>query len=378
MSVYKRTWKTKKTGQVRTAWIVHVEWVNPDGSTTTVRKTSPIRSKRGAERYEREVRARLSDGTYGKEKKRPVPSLAEFADEFMEVYVKVNNKHTTYDDKKSMLRHHLVPFFGRMKLDAIGPREIERYKAAKVTTHSVKTLTNQLSVLRKLLNVAHEWGLIASVPKFKWMKLPPGTFRFLDFDEAERLLDAADRHSDPTWRTMILLALSTGMRQGELLAIRWGDIDLVTGRLVVRQSLSRGRLGTPKSGRNREIPLNTRIVDSLRSYRHLRGEMVFCNDDGSVLTKNQCRRPLRWIQKKAGILKLGWHDLRHTFASHLVMRGAPMKAVQELMGHSTMQMTMRYSHLSPSVRRDAVQLLVPASRQHMSSTHAANQSESGS
>ncbi|MCR9161693.1 MAG: tyrosine-type recombinase/integrase [Nannocystaceae bacterium] len=376
MSVYKRTWPTKN-GTTGTTWMVQIEWRNPDGTRRSIRRKSPIQTKRGAEKYEREVRAALADGSYGKEVKR-MPTVAEFAEEFMQTYVKANNKHSTCEDKRSMLRHHLVPFFGRMKLDEIGPREIERYKAAKLRTHSVKTVTNQLSVLRKMLNVAHEWEIIGGVPKFRWMKLPESRFRFLDFDEAERLLDVAKKEPDQTWWTMALVALNTGMRQGELLAIEWDDIDLVAARLVVRRSVTRGVLGTPKSGRNRQIDLNSRVVAALRSHRHLRGPLVFCNEDGSMLTKNQCRRPLRKLQRRAGLMELAWHDLRHTFASHLAMRGVPMKAIQELMGHSTMKMTMRYAHLTPSVRRDAVERLVEPAPQYMSGTQTANQSESGS
>ena len=94
---------------------------------------------------------------------------------------------------------------------------------------------------------------------------------------------------------------------------------------------------------------------------------MLCADDGRTFTKHECKWPLRRAQRKAGILEVGWHDLRHTFASHLVMRGVPMKAVQELLGHATMEMTMRYAHLSPDVRRDAVKVLdqpATCARQH--------------
>lgn len=81
---------------------------------------------------------------------------------------------------------------------------------------------------------------------------------------------------------------------------------------------------------------------------------MFCREDGPLVDPHACRYPLRRSWRKAGIAPLGWHDLRHTFASHLVMRGVPLKAVQELLGHATIEMTMRYAHLSPSVKRDAV------------------------
>jgi site-specific recombinase XerD len=85
--------------------------------------------------------------------------------------------------------------------------------------------------------------------------------------------------------------------------------------------------------------------------------LVFCDLDGQMLTKNQCRRPLYDVCKRASLRQIGWHVLRHTFASHLVMRGVPIRVVQELLGHRDIKTTMRYAHLSPQSRRDAVALL---------------------
>ena len=108
--------------------------------------------------------------------------------------------------------------------------------------------------------------------------------------------------------------------------------------------------------------MSDEVLRALKAHRHLRGELVFCDADGRMLTKGECRHPLWRACKRAGLRQLGWHALRHTFASHLVMRGAPIKAVQELLGHSTIEMTMRYAHLSPDVRKDAVRLLDRAHR----------------
>jgi len=87
---------------------------------------------------------------------------------------------------------------------------------------------------------------------------------------------------------MILLALRTGLRQGELLALRWEDVDLVAGRLVVRRNLAKGVVGTPKSGRIREVPLSDEARTSLKTHRHLRGPLVFCGDGGRILTPTEC------------------------------------------------------------------------------------------
>jgi len=156
---------------------------------------------------------------------------------------------------------------------------------------------------------------------------------------------------------MVTLGLKAGLRQGELLALRREDVDLVAGRLVVRQAVACGVVGSTKSRKNRETPLSRDAVRTLKAHRHLRGPLVFCDRDGEMLTKGVCKWPLWRACKRAELRRIGWHVLRHSFASHLAMRGVPLKAVQELMGHATIEMTMRYAHLSPGVRRDAVNLL---------------------
>jgi integrase len=356
MSVRRVNRRDPKTGAVRQFWMVDVDFEHVDGHRERVRKVSPVQSFRGAERYEREVRAALSAPVVDKEKEVPrvVPRLSEFVPEFLVTYAQVNNKFSEVETKRSTCKCHLVPFFGAMRLDAIGARDIERFKAKMIGEgYAPKSVNNALTVLRKMLSVAVDWDHLDHVPAVKWLRVPPQRFDFLDFDEAQRLVAGADAR----WRPMIVTALKTGLRLGELMALRWEDVDLIAGRLVVRQNLSRGRLTTPKNGRERQVPLSDDLVTCLKAHRHRRGELLFCHDDGSCLRRGETKHPLWRACARAGLRRIGWHSLRHTFASHLVMRGAPMKAVQELLGHQSFEMTMRYAHLSPDVRKDAVRLL---------------------
>jgi len=257
---------------------------------------------------------------------------------------------------------------GDLRLDQVTYAVIEDFKIALARkrarnwdksdiidppTLSAKSINNILTILRRMLVIAPKRGLIAVVPEIDWLKVPAQEFDFVGFEEANRLLAAVDEG----WRTMVLTALRTGMRMGELIALRWRDVDLVAGKITVRQNAVKSRIGTPKSGKAREIALSNETISALKSYRHLRGPLVFCTMDGVMLKYTELRHPLWRACRKAGLRPVQWHAMRHTFASHLVMRGVPLKAVQELLGHSTIQMTMRYAHLAPEVTRDAVNLL---------------------
>ncbi|HTP28765.1 MAG TPA: site-specific integrase [Anaeromyxobacteraceae bacterium] len=162
----------------------------------------------------------------------------------------------------------------------------------------------------------------------------------------------------PEWQSFIITDVKTGLRVGELLALKWEDVDLIAGQLVVRRTLWQNQEGPPKGGRDRTVPLSDEAIATLKAHRHLRGPYVFCQPDGSRLTHSRVKDVVPSACRRACLAKrITTHGLRHSFASHLVMRGASLKAVQELLGHESIEMTLRYSHLAPSVKRDAVQLL---------------------
>jgi integrase len=289
--------------------------------------------------------------------KKEVPTVRAFAPIFLEAS-RVRNKPSSVESKQTILERHVLPVYGDHKLDALDYAAIEDLKVALAKKVSAKTTNNVLTCLRRMLVVARKRGLIDRVPEVEWLKAPPPAFDFLTFEEADRLIAAAQDE----WRAMILVALRTGLRQSELLGLRWEDVDLVAGRITVRQAIVRGRVGTPKSGKAREVALGDEVIAALKRQRHLRGPLVFCDEAGRALTKGASKHPLWRACKKAGLRRIGWHVCRHTFASHLVMRGATLKVVQELLGHATITMTMRYAHLAPEIKRDAVRLLDSGSR----------------
>ncbi len=340
-------------------WFVDFYVVRVDGKRERVRKMSPVQTKRGAEHYERELRRGIfeteSSDDHRKEEE-TVPIFSDFAEEFLGTYAAANNKWSEVENKKRMLNRHLLPSFGLLPLDEVNTRAIENFKALKLAEGiGHKTINNYLACLRRVLSVAQEWGLIEHIPRFRWLKLSAPSFDFLTFEEAERLVTSAE----PEWRVMILTALKTGMRHGELMELRWNpDVNLDLGLIKVSRAMFLGKVGTPKNSKPRDIPMGQQLKAELTDYgRQRRGNLVFSNERGEPLTAAQCRAPLDRACKAAGLRHISWHVLRHTFASHLIMRGAPIRVVQELLGHSTITMTMRYSHLSPEAKHDAVRLL---------------------
>lgn len=337
--------------KIRNAWYVDLRH---DGM--RYRKKSPEDSKRGAEAYEAHLRSRLARGEsieVGQKKKEP--AFDEFIPEWLKTYVNTNNKPSEQTAKRLILSKHLLPFFGKYRLKDITQGVIERYKASKLGVLHEKTVNNHLTVLRKALVTAHEWGLVDSVPCFKWHRPMRQTPRFLREDEIVRLLQV---QMESPWREMMVFALNTGLRVGELRALHWEDVDLLSGVITVRRAASRHIIGTPKSNRYRTVPLNTSAVAILNSLlnKGVRSGLVFTQTD-ELLSYHTATKHLHRAAKAAGVSVFSWHTLRHTFASRLVQRGAGMRAIQSLLGHSTVVMTERYAHLAPSSLQGTVELL---------------------
>jgi len=191
-----------------------------------------------------------------------------------------------------------------------------------------------------MITKAVEWEMateevLKRVRKVKQLPERNGRLRFLSKEEIQNLIDACAAHISP----IVLMALNTGMRKGEILSLVWEQVDLKHGFILLIDT---------KNGERREIPINETLRYSLSSLpRHIASPYVFWQgDDGKRYM--DVRRSFRSALKRAGIRDFRFHDLRHTFASHLVMAGVDITTVKELLGHKTLTMTMRYAHLAPS------------------------------
>jgi integrase len=288
-----------------------------------------------------------------------VPTLEAFASRFVDNYARANrHKASGVAMKESILKCHLVPLLGAKKLDAISDEDIQSVKRSLKTKKS-KTVNNVLSVLNTLLKIAAKWKVIekpsCSIELLKVSNLVPG---FYEFAEYARLVEAAEKIGTRE-AALVLLGGDAGLRRGEMIGLRWCDVDFRRNQLVIQQAVWKGIVDTPKSGRGRIIPMTNALAAALTRLRHLRGERVFYANDGTPVTERILRGWVASAQKRAQLATTtgALHILRHTFCSHLAMRGAPAKAIQELAGHEDLTTTLRYMHLSPSARESAIALL---------------------
>jgi integrase len=288
--------------------------------------------------------------------KKEVPTLKQFAPRFIDGHARANRqKPSGIAAKELLLRVHLVPFLGHKRLDAITNEDVQRLKAWMVVK-APKTVNNALAVLSVLLKKAVEWDAIDRMPcTIRLLPIPKSSATFHDFDQYERLVEVA-KAIDPVTELMVLLGGEAGLRCGEMIALEWRDVDLAKRQLSVQRSDWNGEITSPKGGRIRYVPLTVRLTAALRDHRHLKGPRVLCQDDGKALTRQQVQYRVKYAARKANVVK-GVHVLRHTFCSHLAMRGAPARAIQELAGHSELGVTQRYMHLSPAALDAAIRLL---------------------
>jgi integrase len=365
MSVRRRAYRDPTTGAVTHRWVVDIDYQHPNGKRDRIRKVSPVQTKRGAEAYERELRYERLHPTAAMvlqpvpvpvPEKKEVPTFAEFAKIFMGSYAKANNKPSEQNSKESILRVRLLPRFGKRRIDSFNVLDIDTLKAEMLEDdYNRKTINNTLATWSKLLHYAHDLELIPRMPRFKFLKIREEKFDFFDFDELERVVAATA--DDPDRRAMVLLGGEAGLRMGEMLALTQDCIDFRTGNLTVWENDWQGNVGSTKGGDRRTIPMTARLRAALQDIRHLRGDRVLCGGAGESWTRHMIRAALRTICKKAGLRIVGAHVLRHTFCSHLAMRGAAPKAIQELAGHKSLTVTLRYMHLTETALRDTIKLL---------------------
>ena len=278
-------------------------------------------------------------------------TLAQAAGRYLATKVR---KRSIKEDQR-ILEHLKSAFGANTPLRDITASRISQYKTQRLAADSTcrvgedgrpaklsaAAVNRPLALLRHLLRLANEeWEALVQVPRIRLEREPQGRLRWLTQEEITKLLDACSESRNKELRSAVVIAINTGLRLGELLGLTWDRVDLSRGVIRLEQT---------KSGRRREVPLNDA---SYRAFVSLNPK-----DDGRVFQTRYIKTAYNNAATAAKLEDITFHTLRHTFASWAVMRGVSLKELQELLGHATLAMTMRYAHLAPEHLRTAVSRL---------------------
>jgi integrase len=303
-----------------------------------------------------------------------VPTLKSLAEKYLKW--SAENKNRAGIEDQSRYENHLKARFDDKRLDAISPFDLERMKAEMAKAGiAPKTISHCLGLLRAMYNRAADWGLYQGLNPVKKVNMPViqnARDRFLSIDEAERLLKELKRNprfkkehrnlEDPKLHDMALLSLHTGARASEIFNTQWADVDFQNGLITLRDTKNTETRYAPMTGTVRDM-LKGRMPEKPNGY-------VFTDGDGEKIKEisNAFDKVLKRLKFNEGVTdarqRVVFHTLRHTFASWLAIQGTPILTIARLMGHKSIAMSERYSHLSPDHKREAVNGLEAAFNGH--------------
>lgn len=263
----------------------------------------------------------------------------------------VKGRQASYEVKTYIIKQ-LVSVFGDLPLKRFTTSIVDQLQSDLISKGYKPSSNNKITnVLKHMFGKAVEWDLTSEdvlkrIRKVKPLRDEGKRLRYLSKEEIQILLSACDANIKP----IVITALNTGMRKGEILNLRWDThIDLKHNRILLDKT---------KNGERREIPINNTLRATLKGLtRRLDIGYIFFNHQTGLPYHKDLKRRFNTALKKAGIRDFHFHDLRHTFASHLVMAGVDIVTVSKLLGHKSLKMTLRYSHLSPGHLDNAVRVL---------------------
>ncbi len=300
-------------------------------------------------------------------------TVAQFLQRWLEGVVKPGLRSTTYRDYKNTIDRHTVPLLGHLRLTQLQPAHLQGLYASLLDSGlSPKTVRNVHGCIHAALEQAVKWNLaarnvssIVELPRVRRHEIQALT------TEQVKVLFATAQGS--RWETLLMLAIASAMRQSELLALKWSDVDLESGQIHIRRQLDRDKtFSEPKTAKGRRtVDLPASTVVALREHRTrqlqdrlLMGaewediDLVFCTHQGRPLGHRNVIREYTKLLQRAGIPHVEFHALRHTGATMLLLQGVNPKVVQERLGHSQISVTLDiYSHVVPSLGRDAADRL---------------------
>ena len=336
-------------------------------------------TKKDAEKRLSEVLHQLDTGTFMKPGK---TTLGEYMERWLQDYVWPNLAPRTAEGYESIIRCHLTPALGKIPLTQLKPEHLQRYYSDKLTggrydgkgALTPTTVSHHHTCIHRALKMALQWGLISRNPADAITPPRPqrSDIHTMNEDDLRAFLEAAKK---TPYYAIFYLALSTGMRRSELLALRWCDVDLILCQIYVTRSLHHLRTGelvfrAPKTAKGRRmVSLSPSAVSILREHEEKQkldqamlgiplkeDDLIFSNLEGKPLLPDTVSHAWVKLVKRTGLDGIRFHDARHTHASLLLTQGVHPKVVQERLGHATISTTLDlYSHVSPGLQQAAAE-----------------------
>ena len=309
-------------------------------------QTATFERKTDAKQWAQDIESAIRHGRHFKDSEAKRHTLAELIDRYVELVAPTLK--SGHDRERHLERWKAE--LGHLVLADVSPAKIAEVRDKLLSEPTVRgehrnpaTVVRYLATLSHALSIASkEWGWVYDNPvlKVRKPKEPRGRVRFLSDEERDRLLNACKQSHNPVLYPVVVLALSTGMRHGEILRLTWDDVDLALGRITLHET---------KNDERRVVPLTGHALDVMKDYarvRRLDTKLVFPSKAAASQKPMDIRRPWETAVQKAGIVDFRFHDLRHSCASYLAMNGASLAEIAEVLGHKTLQMVRRYAHLS--------------------------------
>lgn len=347
------------------------------------RNAKRVGSEKAALKVKEIIEARLKlgqslDDEPGKKEKTPAPTLDKYFERFQKTLEGSVRQSTQGCYENSYIRH-IKPEFGATGLNRISRDKVEEFASDLVSKGLSKdSIRLILATLRRILGRAKRHGIISDNPAtalgefYKQAPVRHAEIQPLTEEEVPKFLASVIQYS-PQHYPIFLCALHTGLRSGELAGLQWGDLDVNGKFLMVRRAIVRGKTGPTKTGKARRVDLSDALLSALLDLRRKRKEnllaegknelfpdsWMFANEEGNAPDmKNLKDRHFHKCLEKAGLRRIRFHDLRHTFASLLLQNREPLTYVKDQLGHASIKMTVDvYGHLVPGSNRQAVNRL---------------------
>lgn len=357
-----------------------------DGKRRQKRESGFI-SKREAEAALAATIDRINKGDYIEPTR---DTVADFMEKWLKDSVALQVRQTTLESYTYLARKHIIPEIGHLPLSKLQPLHIQQLYAKKLNTGRLDGVTSGLSptsvrrihsVLHKALATAVKWQLLPRNPADA-VDAPKPARKPMQYLKASQVIDflQALADSNDTYGPLYLTAIMTGLRRGELLALRWDDLNLGNAILSVRRSAAKLHDGTiilqePKTKEGeRSVALPSNVVEALLKHREQQAEhkgklgkaycdkcLIFANEFGGVINPSNLQRHYKKMLTRAGLPEIRFHDLRHTHATLMLEQGVHPKIVQERLGHNSIQITLdTYSHALPNLQAEAADKLEKA------------------